>query len=63
MVVGYDWLHLGQEPVQPLALPGGGRGADDPLHVAYGDVLAADRCDDRGGEPLAQLPLGLGVLA
>jgi hypothetical protein len=36
---------------------------DDFLRVADRDVLAGDRADDRRGEPLAQLPLGVGVLA
>ena len=47
--------------MQPLALTRGGRGADDPLHVTGGDVLAADRRDDRGREPPAQPPLGISV--
>jgi hypothetical protein len=53
----------GEHPVHPVAFPGGGRGVDDLLHVAGLDVLAGDRADDRLGEPLAQPPLGVGVLA
>ena len=49
--------------LQPGALPGGGRGVDDLLHVGDPDVLAGDRGDDRGDEPGAQPPLGIGVLA
>ena len=52
-----------QAPAQPCALPRGGRGVDDLLHVGDPDVLAADRGDDRGDEPLAQPPLGIGVPA
>ena len=48
--------------MQPGALARGGRGADRPLHVGGLDVLAGDRGDDRGHEPLAQPPLGVGVL-
>src|ERR1035441_7593190 len=40
-----------------------GRGVDDLLHVPGLDVLADDRVDDRGGEPLAQAALGMRVLA
>ena len=32
-----------QAPAQPRALPRGGRGVDDALHVGEADVLAADR--------------------
>ena len=53
----------GDHPVHPVALPGGRRGVDDLLHVPGLDVLARHRADDRGGEPLAQPPLGVGVLA
>ena len=53
--------HGRQAAVQPVALAGGRRGVDDLLHVTGGDVLAGDRRDDRGGEPLAQPPLGVGV--
>ena len=53
--------HGRQAPVQPVALAGGRRGVDDLLHVTGGDVLAGDRRDDRGGEPLAQPPLGISV--
>ena len=53
----------GDHPVDPVAFPGGGGGVDDLLRVAGRDVLAGDRVDDRGGEPLAQPPLGVGVLA
>ena len=49
--------------MDPVALPGGGRGVDDLLRVLGLDVLAGDRGDDRGGEPLAQPPLGVSVLA
>jgi hypothetical protein len=55
--------HGRQAPVQPRALPRGGRGVDDLLHVGDPDVLAADRADDRGDEPLAQPALGIGVPA
>ena len=55
--------HGGQPPVQPGALPGRGRGVDHLLHVGDPDVLAGHRGDDRGGEPGAQPPLGVGVLA
>ena len=55
--------HGRQAPAQPRALPRGGRGVDDALHVGDPDVLAADPRDDRGGEPLAQPALGIGVLA
>ena len=54
--------HGGQAPVQPGALARGGRGVDRLLHVGDLDVLAGDRGDDRGHEPLAQPPLGVGVL-
>ena len=54
--------HGGQAPVQPGALARGGRGVDRLLHVGDLDVLAGDRGDDRGDEPLAQPPLGVGVL-
>jgi hypothetical protein len=49
--------------VDPVAFPWGGGGVDDLLRVVGVDVLAGDRVDDRGGEPLAQSPLGVGVLA
>ena len=49
--------------MDPVAFPRGGGGVDDLLRVAGLDVLAGDRVDDRGGEPLAQPPLGVGVLA
>ena len=55
--------HGRQAPVQPLALAGGRRGADDLLHVTDRDVLAGDPGDDRGREPLAQPPLGISVPA
>ena len=47
----------------PAALPRRGGGVDDLLHVPGRDVLADDRVDDRGGEPLAQPALGMRVLA
>jgi hypothetical protein len=40
-----------------------GAGVDHFLRVADRDVLAGDRVDDRGGVPLAQASLGVGVLA
>ena len=43
--------------------PRRGRGVDDLPHVPGRDVLADDRADDRDGEPLAQPPLGVRVLA
>ena len=49
--------------MHPVALPRRGRGVDDLLHVPGRDVLAGDRADDRGGEPLAQPALGVRVLA
>jgi hypothetical protein len=55
--------HGRQAPAQPRALPRGGRGVDDALHVGQADVLAGNPADDRGGEPLAQPALGVGVLA
>jgi hypothetical protein len=39
------------------------RGIDDLLHVTGPDVLAGNRGDDRGGEPLAQPPQGVSMLA
>jgi hypothetical protein len=39
----------GEHPVDPVAFPGGGGGADDLLGVGGRDVLAGDRADDRGG--------------
>ena len=54
--------HGRQAPVQPGALARGGRGVDRLLHVGDLDVLAGDGGDDRGHEPLAQPPLGVGVL-
>jgi hypothetical protein len=53
----------GEHPVHPVAFPGRRRGIDDLLRVRGRDVLAGDCVDDRGGEPLAQPPLGMGVLA
>jgi hypothetical protein len=53
----------GDHPPDPVAFPGRRRGVDDLLHVPGLDVLAGDRGDDRGGEPLAQPPLGIGVPA
>jgi hypothetical protein len=50
-------------PPDPVPLARRGRGVDDRLRVPGRDVLAGDRADDRGGEPLAQPPLGIGVLA
>jgi hypothetical protein len=50
-------------------MPGPGRpprrrgGVDDLLHAPDRDVLAADLRDDRDGEPLAQPPLDMRVLA
>jgi hypothetical protein len=38
--------------MHPRALPGGGRGADDLLHVPGLDVLAGHVADDRYSEPL-----------
>jgi hypothetical protein len=55
--------HGGQHPVDPVALARGGSGVDDLLRVANRDVLAGDRADDRGGEPLAQAALVVPVLA
>ena len=55
--------HGRQAPAQPGALACGGGGVDDALHVGEADVLAADRREDWGDEPLAQPPLGVGVLA
>jgi hypothetical protein len=49
--------------VDPVALACGGGGVDDLLRVVNRDVLAGDRADDRGGVPLAQTALGIGVLA
>jgi hypothetical protein len=53
----------GDHAPHPVALPRGGGGIDDLLHVPGRDVLAQDRADDRGGEPLAQPALGMRVLA
>ena len=47
----------------PVALPRRRGGVDELLHVPGRDVLAEDRVDDRGGEPLAQPALGMRVLA
>jgi MFS family permease len=59
-----DMVQGGREhPAYSLAFPGSGSGVDDLLGVGGLDVLARDRVDDRGGEPLAQPPLGVGVLA
>jgi hypothetical protein len=52
-----------EHPVHPVAFPGRRRGVDDLLGVRGLAVLAGDRADDRRGEPLAQPPLGVGVLA
>jgi hypothetical protein len=49
--------------VEPAAFLDGGRAVDDSLHVGDPDVLAGHARDDRGHEPLAQPPLGVGVLA
>lgn len=46
-----------------VAFPRGGGGVDDLLRVAGLDVLAGDRGDDRGGEPLAEPTLGVGAPA
>ena len=50
-------------PLDAPAFPWGGRGVDDLLHAPGLDVLADDRVDDGGGEPLAQAALGMRVLA
>jgi hypothetical protein len=55
--------HGPQAPVQPGALVCGRGGVHRLLHVRDLDVLAGDGRDDRGDEPLAQPPLGVGVLA
>jgi hypothetical protein len=49
--------------VDPVAFPRRRGGVDDLLHVPGLYVLAGDHTDDRGGEPLAQPALGVGVLA
>ena len=49
--------------MDPVAFPGRRRGVDDLLGVLGLDVLAGDRGDDRGGEPLAQPALGICVPA
>jgi hypothetical protein len=50
-------------PVHPRALPGGGRGVDDLLHVPRLNVLAQRVADHRDSKPLAQPALGVRVLA
>ena len=50
-------------PLDPAALARRGSGIDDGLGVPDLDVLAGDQADNRDSEPIAQPPLGIGVLA
>ena len=55
--------HGRDHPPNPVTFPCRGCGVDDGLGVPGLDILAGDRTDDRGSEPLAQPLLGVGVLA
>ena len=54
--------HCGHHPPDPVSFSRRRRRVDDPLHMRGLDVLAGNRVDDLGGEPLAQAPLQVRML-